>query len=177
MHKDRPELKPSNRCSADKKRLLSKVRLVCFDFDGVFTDNRVVVSQDGVESVTCWRSDGIGLAKLRSSGVESVIVSTETNPVVEARSRKLGIDCFAGIQKKDQAVLALLAERGLKAEDAAFVGNDTPDLPAMRIVGVSIAVADAYPEVLRQADLVTECPGGFGAVREICDWIIGSHRS
>jgi len=151
--------------------LLEQIRLVAFDFDGVFTDNRVMVSQDGHESVVCWRSDGIGLSRVAKVGVEAVIVSCEDNPVVAARASKLGLACYAGCDRKLDVLIALLRERGVSDMHAAFVGNDTPDLECMRHVGVAIAVADAYPEVKEAAHFVTTLPGGFGAVREVCDWI------
>ena len=157
-----------------RDRLLCDIRLVLFDFDGVFTDNRVMVSQDGTESVACWRSDGIGLASLRTCGVDSVIVSGEHNHVVSARARKLGLECIAGCANKLDVVKSLLEDRNIDPQCVAFVGNDTPDIEAMDFVGVSIAVADAYPEVRRCARLVTTAPGGYGAVREICDWLIGA---
>lgn len=163
----------------EKKRtaLLRGIRIVFFDFDGVFTDNRVIVCQDGRESVVCCRSDGIGLARLNGAGVESVVISAETNPVVRARAKKLGIECFSGCSCKKDLVTEILQSRGIEAEKAAFVGNDTPDIDSMRCVGVGIAVQDAYGEVKETADLVTTRQGGFGAVREVCDWIVEACKS
>ena len=151
---------------------LAAIDMVFFDFDGVFTDNTVLVSQDGVESVRCWRSDGLGLKRLTSVGVRSMIVSTETNSVVGARARKLGMDYVQGVPDKAAAILDLCMQKGIDAARAMFVGNDINDIPAFKVVGLPIAVADAYEEVLKHVLSQTERPGGYGAVREICDYIV-----
>lgn len=156
--------------------LLAKVELVAFDFDGVFTDNCVYVSEDGVESVRCWRSDGLGLAMLRESGVEAAIISTEVNPVVTARARKLKLECVQGVDDKKAAVLALCERKGVAPEVTMFVGNDINDIPALRAIGVPAAVADAYPDILPHVALRTRRPGGQGAVREICELIVHARR-
>ena len=150
---------------------LATIKLVVFDFDGVFTDNTVYVSQEGVESVRCWRSDGLGLARLRDVGVQTLIISTETNPVVTARAKKLGLACRQGVVDKAVAVAEACRERGVEAADAMFVGNDINDIPALSVVGMPVAVADAYPEVFPHVLYRTSRAGGFGAVREVCDLI------
>jgi YrbI family 3-deoxy-D-manno-octulosonate 8-phosphate phosphatase len=151
--------------------LLAGIRLVAFDFDGVFTDNTVFVTQDGVESVRCWRSDGIGLTRLRSTGVHTLILSTEINPVVAVRAAKLKTDCKQGIEDKAKTILATCDELGIDPAQVAFVGNDINDIPAFKAVGLPIAVGDAYPEVFPHVFYRTGKPGGQGAVREICDLI------
>jgi 3-deoxy-D-manno-octulosonate 8-phosphate phosphatase (KDO 8-P phosphatase) len=151
--------------------LLSSIRLIVFDFDGVFTDNTVYVSQDGVESVRCWRSDGLGISRLKSIGVKLFIISTEVNPVVGARAEKLKLPCKQGVEDKAETVLQTCRELGVDPAQTMFVGNDINDVPAFRVVGVPVAVADAYPEVFPHVLGRTEKPGGMGAVREICDWI------
>lgn len=158
------------------KELLSSVKLIAFDFDGVFTDNTVYVAQDGVESVRCWRSDGLGLTRLQSIGVQAFIISTEVNPVVTARANKLKMPCKQGIEDKAAAILQTCAELGVSREHTMFVGNDINDIPAFKSVGLPVAVADAYPEVYPYVLFRTEKPGGFGAVREICDLIIQSRN-
>ena len=152
--------------------LLRSIKIVFFDFDGVFTDNRVIVDEQGSEAVLCNRSDGVGIARLRSVGVESIIVSAETNPVVKARAGKLRVESVSGSTCKRATLTALLTERRVRPEEAAFVGNDLADIDAMRAVGVGIAVADAYPQVRQAARLMTTRMGGCGAVREVCDWIV-----
>ena len=171
---------------------LKQIRLLVLDFDGVMTDNRVLVAEDGHEAVLCSREDGLGLEMLRKAGcVEVAVISKEKNPVVAARCRKLGIECIQGCDDK-LAALKKRAESGnLKPEkDAtddtsglrshpsalasqiAYVGNDINDLACLRWVGLPIAVADAAPEVLAAAKQVTSKPGGHGAVREICDLLL-----
>lgn len=153
------------------QELLASVRLIAFDFDGVFTDNTVVVKQDGIESVRCWRSDGLGLSRLRDVGVQTFIISTEANPVVTARANKLKMACKQGVEDKAAAILDTCRELGIAPAQAMFVGNDINDIPAFKSVGLPVAVADAYPEVYPHILLRTVKPGGFGAVREICDLV------
>jgi 3-deoxy-D-manno-octulosonate 8-phosphate phosphatase (KDO 8-P phosphatase) len=151
------------------RELLQRVRLVAFDFDGVFTDNTVYVFGDGREAVRCCRSDGIGLRKLDQLGIRHVIISTETNPVVTARGDKLKIRCLQGCEDKRQTLDGLLAEFGLSLTQVAFVGNDVNDLPCLSCVGLPIVVQDAHPDVIPYACYRTTARGGEGAVREVCD--------
>jgi YrbI family 3-deoxy-D-manno-octulosonate 8-phosphate phosphatase len=150
---------------------------VATDFDGVHTDDRVLVDQHAVEAVRVSRGDGLGVSLLRQAGVPFVIVSKERNPVVAARATKLGVDVLQGVDDKACALAAWLDGRGLDARQVAYVGNDVNDLPVMASVGWPIAVADAHPEVLRAARLVLTRAGGRGAVREVCDLVLtgGSH--
>ncbi len=145
------------------------VRLVVFDFDGVFTDNAVYVSQDGAESVRCWRGDGFGLRKLEAMRVAAIVLSTETNPVVQARCQKLAVPCLSGVKDKRAALEAIRREMGLELEQVAFVGNDVNDLECLACVGLPIVVEDAHPDVVSAARYRTAAPGGRGAVREVCD--------
>jgi 3-deoxy-D-manno-octulosonate 8-phosphate phosphatase (KDO 8-P phosphatase) len=151
--------------------LLSTVRLIAFDFDGVFTDNTVYVSQDGIESVRCWRSDGLGLARLRSVGVQAFIISSEANPVVSARAQKLKLPCKQGVEDKAFGILTTCNELKIAPQQTMFVGNDINDIPAFQSIGIPVGVADAYPEVYPHILYRTQKLGGFGAVREICDLV------
>ncbi|MCE9550562.1 MAG: HAD hydrolase family protein [Betaproteobacteria bacterium] len=151
--------------------LLASVQLVAFDFDGVFTDNTVYVTQDGIESVRCWRSDGLGLSRLHSIGVKTFIISTEVNQVVTARANKLKMACKQGVDDKAAVILETCRELGIAPEQTMFVGNDINDIAAFKSIGFPVAVADAYPEVNPHVLYRTEKPGGFGAVREVCDLI------
>jgi 3-deoxy-D-manno-octulosonate 8-phosphate phosphatase (KDO 8-P phosphatase) len=155
----------------DLIRLLKSVRLVVFDFDGVFTDNTVAVTQVGQESVRCWRSDGLGLARLNTIGVGILILSTEANPVVTVRANKLKIACKQEVDDKAGALLRICEEQGVPLIETAFVGNDINDIPALKLVGLPIAVADAYSEIFPHVVYRTARLGGLGAVREICDLI------
>lgn len=150
------------------------VQLVVFDFDGVMTDNRVVVHQSGEESVLCHRGDGWGIARLREAGFEVLVVSTEANQVVSARCRKLKVEAIQGCDDKLTALRALACERGFTPLQIAYVGNDVNDLACMGWVGWPIAVADAMPEVRALATWVTRLPGGHGAVREVADRLVSA---
>jgi len=149
--------------------LLPSVRLAVFDFDGVFTDNRVWTNEHGEESVACWRGDGLGLRRLDEVGVGYVIVSTEPNRAVAARARKLRVDCVHGVGDK----LAVLHEqseaRGVPLEHTAYLGNDVNDSECLRAVGLPVVPADAWPEVVPLARWVLTRRGGEGCVREFCD--------
>ena len=145
------------------------VRLLVFDFDGVFTDNMVYVFEDASEAVRCFRSDGLGLSKLRRLSLDMVIISTETNPVVSARARKLRLPCVQGVEDKRAALDQLAHEKGLELSQVAFVGNDINDLPCLEAVHLAIVVQDAHPDVIPFAHYQTRTPGGHGAVREVCD--------
>lgn len=158
------------------QELLASVGLVVFDFDGVFTDNSVYVTQDGVESVRCWRSDGLGLSRLRSINVKTFIISTETNSVVAARAKKLKVPCKQGVEDKAASILETCQELCIPAEKTMFVGNDINDIPGFKSVGIPVAVFDAYPEVYPHVIFRTKTPGGMGAVREICDLIFQAKK-
>lgn len=151
---------------------LRGLRLVFFDFDGVFTDNAVYVDQQGQESVRCTRADGLGLERLRGVGVEAYIVSTETNTVVAARAAKLRLRFVQSVTDKAKVIARIATEMGVDLAHTAFVGNDINDLAALRCVGVSMAVADAEDEIADAVMLRTKRKGGHGAVREICDLIV-----
>lgn len=167
-HLGRPLVRPRGRDA----RLPDDIQLVVFDFDGVMTDNRVWVNGDGEEWVACNRSDGLGLQRLRAHGVPVMVLSTERNPVVGARCRKLGLDYEQGVDDKGAHLRQLIEQRNLDLARVVYVGNDVNDLDCLRLVGCGIAVADAYPEVRAEADLVLTRAGGHGAVREICDRVI-----
>jgi YrbI family 3-deoxy-D-manno-octulosonate 8-phosphate phosphatase len=160
---------PQEKKNSAIDEIIGRIRLVAFDFDGVFTDNMVYVFQDGTEAVRCFRSDGIGLHKLSRLGVETVIISTEANPVVSARAQKLKIRCIQNCQDKRAALEDIAHEKKISLQEVAFVGNDVNDLACLECVALPIVVQDAYPEVVRTALYQTRRPGGQGAVREICD--------
>ena len=153
---------------------LSNIQLLVLDFDGVMTDNRVLVDQDGREAVWVHRGDGWGVARLREAGMPVVVISTETNPVVQARCRKLQIDAVQGCEDKLASLQQFARDRGVDRGSIAYVGNDVNDLDCLNWVGFPIAVADAESEVRAVAKLVTSKPGGWGAVREVADWILAA---
>ena len=166
---------PMVRPGQNKRSLPTRVELLVCDFDGVMTDDRVWVDQDGREAVAANRSDGLGIARLRKAGIPLVVLSTETNPIVAARCRKLELPVIQGVGDKAAALRSLLEERNLDPRGVVYLGNDVNDLPCFSLVGCAVAVADARPEVIAQADLVLTHKGGRGAVRELCDRIIQGH--
>jgi YrbI family 3-deoxy-D-manno-octulosonate 8-phosphate phosphatase len=151
----------------------AEIDAIVFDFDGVLTDNRVIVHEDGHEAVVANRSDGYGMGLLRQQGVGLFIISTETNPVVAARAGKLDIPAIHGVADKASVLTELAREHGLDLKRVAFVGNDVNDLPAFRVCGHRIAVGDAVAEVRAAADHVLEAAGGGLVAREIHDLIYG----
>ncbi len=143
--------------------------LICYDFDGVMTDNRVYVMQDGTETVAVNRSDGLAIAALRRASVTQIIMSTEKNPVVGARAAKLDIPVLQGLDNKAEALKGYIFEIGADLERTVFIGNDVNDLSVMHLVGFPVAPCDAYPPILEIAKHVTRVPGGAGVIREFCD--------
>ena len=153
-----------------------RVSLVVFDFDGVMTDNRVWVNEDGKESVAASREDGMGVDMLLAAGFRAVIISTEPNPVVGARAKKIGVPYFNGVGDKPATLTAYLETEGIPASETIYVGNDVNDQGCFPLVAFALVVADAHPDVRRQADHVLNQMGGHGAVREVCDMLIRRYR-
>lgn len=147
------------------------------DFDGTLTDDSVLVDQDGHEAVRVHRGDGLGVAALRRAGLDVVIISSERNPVVSARARKLQIPALTGIDDKGDALARWSAERGHDLSRTAYIGNDVNDLACFDIVGWPIAVADAHYSVRARARIVTVARGGHGAVREVASRLLGEDIS
>ncbi|WP_341947715.1 acylneuraminate cytidylyltransferase [Microbacterium sp. LWH11-1.2] len=150
------------------------VRAVVTDFDGVHTDDTAIIDADGGERVRVSREDGMGVALLRRAGVPMLILSTEVNPVVRARADKLRVPVLHGIDDKEAALRVWAHDNDLPLADIAYLGNDVNDLPALRIVGWPIAVADAHPLVLAEARVVLRRRGGDGAVRELVERVLSS---
>ena len=162
----------------DKKLLkrFSEVELVIFDFDGVMTDNSVLVSEEGFEFVICSRGDGMGIKRLANTGIKICVISTECNPVVTKRCEKLNIPCKQNIENKEMAVLETCNEFNISSQKTLFLGNDINDIPAFKSVGIPVGVADSYKEVIPFIIYQTNKKGGKGAVREICDLIYNSRN-
>jgi N-acylneuraminate cytidylyltransferase len=168
------ELLHRRSAAARARGLLSAIELLVLDFDGVLTDNRVLVFEDGREAVLCNRGDGMGLGLLAQAGVPVAVISKEVNPVVAARCRKLKIPYLQGIDDKLAELMQVVRERRLDLPRVAYMGNDVNDLECMHAAGVAIAPADAHPQALRAADIVTAAQGGFGAAREVCDLLLAA---
>lgn len=148
------------------------IDLIIYDFDGVMTDNHVIVSQDGTEAVIVNRADGLGVDYLRKAGIPQMILSTESNPVVQARAKKLKIDMINNCGNKKEALLRICEKNGYDLSKVVFVGNDLNDLEAMKIVGYPVAPANAHSDILDIAVFVTKAKGGEGVVRELADIIL-----
>ncbi len=156
-----------------KRPFPEKVELLVMDFDGVLTDNRVWVDEEGHESVVSNRSDSLGLRQLREqTKVQALVISKEVNPVVSARCKKIQLECIQAVDDKATMLKSIMKDRNIDPAHVIYMGNDTNDLPCFPIVGCSVAPADAHSEVLKAADHVTSLPGGRGAVRELCDLIL-----
>jgi N-acylneuraminate cytidylyltransferase len=157
-----------------KRPMPEQIDLIISDFDGVITDNRVWVNEEGMEYVAAYRSDSIGVQYLRTIGIDMMILSSEINRVVEARARKMGVEVIHGIglHDKGHVMREVLEQKNIKAENVIYIGNDLNDLPCFEVAGWSVAVADAYPEVIRAADHVLSRTGGHGALRELIDLIL-----
>jgi N-acylneuraminate cytidylyltransferase len=156
---------------------LVRIKAIAFDFDGVFTDDRVIVSQTGEESVVCSRSDGMGIGLLQALGIPMIIISKERNGVVSARAKKLSLDVIQGCDDKLPELIKWMERVGVTADVTAYMGNDINDLECMNHVGLSIAPCDAHHEALAVAHLVTTKPGGRGAIREVADAVVRIRRS
>ena len=154
---------------------LAKVRLIAFDVDGVFTDGRFYLSDDGIETKAFSTQDGFGMRQLLNAGIEVAVISGRQSHAVARRMAELGIsNVIQGCKDKVMAFDELTAGLDITAAECAYVGDDVPDLPLLEKVGFSIAVANAAPAVRDQCDHTTLAKGGFGAVREVCELILAA---
>lgn len=151
-----------------------RVRLACFDVDGTLTDGRLVYDSEGRESKAFHVHDGQGLVLLRHAGIAVALVTARTSPVVERRARELGVQARTGIGDKLRCVEDLAHALGIALDEVAFMGDDLPDLKAMRTVGLAACPADAHPWIAREAGWCATRPGGAGAAREFCDFVLGA---
>lgn len=157
---------------------LARVQLLLLDVDGVLTDGGVTWANDGIEQKTFSIRDGLGIRLWQQAGCRTGIITGRSSRVVQLRAEELGIAIVRqGIGDKLEAATAVLAEQGLGWEQAAFIGDDLPDLPVVMRCGVGVAVADACPELVAAATLVTERPGGRGAVREVIERLLKARGS
>ena len=149
--------------------VIKSIEIIFFDFDGVFTDNHVYVTEEGIESIKSSRADGLGILRLESLGIKTFIVSTEKNNVVKQRANKLNIKCIHGVENKVDELKKICNNLFVEPNKTMFVGNDINDISAFEYVGVPVGVADSFQEIHSFIDYITEKEGGNGAVREICD--------
>jgi len=154
----------------------SKIKLVVFDVDGVLTDGRLILGDKGEEFKSFYTQDGQGLVMLLNAGFELAIITGRQSQIVEQRMRELGIKhVYQGCSDKLVAFEKILTDTGLASDQAAYMGDDLPDLPVIKRAGLGITVADAHPFIQQHADLCTQKPGGRGSVREVCDLIMDAH--
>ena len=154
---------------------LAEIRLVAFDIDGVFTDGRFYLSDEGVETKAFHTQDGFGVRQLLNAGIDVAVISGRKSNAVEKRMAELGVaHILQGCENKVAALDSIIAELGITPAECAYVGDDIPDLPLLAHVGVSVAVANAVPELHDQCDMSTSAAGGFGAVREVCDLVLAA---
>ena len=153
---------------------LSQIKAVIFDFDGVFTDNRVIVSTTGEEFVICDRGDGMGTNLLAAAGIKMLILSKEKNTVVTSRGKKLNIEVIQGCDDKLPELIQWLQKNNVDAKQAAYIGNDINDLECLKHVGVAVIPADAHHSVISTATWILQHNGGRGAIREFADVILSN---
>ena len=151
---------------------LITVKAVVMDFDGVHTDNLVYVDQNGIESVRCSRSDGMGIAALREAGFKLLILSKERNPVVSRRGEKLNVEVIQGCDDKLEALKVWLASQNISSQQCIYVGNDINDLECLQFVGISVSPSDAHESVSHAVTWRLSNLGGRGAIREMSDVLI-----
>jgi N-acylneuraminate cytidylyltransferase len=155
-----------------RRGLPEKVSLVVFDFDGVMTDNRVWVDADGHEFVAAYRSDSLGIQALQQAGIQTLVLSAETNQAVTARCKKINLPVLQGAKDKAPILKAYLEEHGINPAEVVYMGNDDNDVACFPLVGCAVTVADAQRNAIRSADIVLSRNGGYGAVRELCDMLL-----
>ena len=155
---------------------IDKLELIIYDFDGVMTDNKVYIDQNGKEMVQVNRADGLGISELKKLGIHQIIISTEKNPVVSARAKKIGISCLQGINNKKEALTNYCEKNKIELNNVGYIGNDINDLEVMKIVGVSFCPADAYERIKNISNYTLKTSGGQGVARELFDLIFKEKR-
>ncbi len=163
----------------ERKKLLSiirNIRCIAYDFDGVMTDNRVLLSEDGIESVFVNRGDGYAVSKLKELGYEQIIVSTETNVVVSKRAQKLHLEVVQGTSDKTAVIKKYCNKKRISLSEVMYIGNDYNDLSAFSIVGLTGAPKDAEEEILKRADWISERCGGYGVIRDLYEIIYSDEQ-
>lgn len=147
------------------------IKLIVYDFDGVMTDNKVILREDGLESVIVNRSDGLAIEIIKEMGILQMILSKENNKVVGSRASKLNISVLQGIHDKKNMLTQYCMEHSIALENVVYIGNDINDVEAMRIVGYPLCPQDAYPEAKAVAKVVLPVSGGSGVVRALLNYI------
>jgi 3-deoxy-D-manno-octulosonate 8-phosphate phosphatase (KDO 8-P phosphatase) len=158
------------------KKQAAVIRLLVLDVDGVLTDGRLYFGSSGEALKQFHVRDGLGIQQVARAGIEVAVISGRKSRMVDVRCRELGIKhVHQGAKDKVAVLERLCAGLKIEAAECACVGDDLPDIPVMRKVALAFAVADAHSEARHAAHLVTKLPGGLGAVREVCDYLL-AHR-
>lgn len=152
----------------------NNIKLIVYDFDGVMTDNKVYVDQNGNETVKVNRSDGLGISEIKKLGIQQIIISTEKNLVVGKRAKKLGINCLQNVGNKKNALEENCKKINIELDQVIYVGNDINDKEAMEIAGITICPADAHESIKNISNHIFTKRGGDGVVRELYDFICAS---
>ncbi|HEX6507069.1 MAG TPA: HAD-IIIA family hydrolase [Chloroflexota bacterium] len=153
------------------------IRLLILDVDGTLTDGRLYFGPRGEALKVFHVRDGHGIKRLDAAGVEVAVISGRTSRMVNVRCRDLGVEhVIQGAEDKVLAFERLRKRLKIEASESACVGDDAPDVPLMKAVKLAFAVADAHPEAIRAAHVVTSLPGGRGAVREVCDYLLTARK-
>jgi len=160
--------------NAARNNDLNKIQLVIYDFDGVMTNNKLLIDQNGNEFVQVSRADGLGVSEIKKLGIDQIIISSEKNAVVSSRARKLGIECIQGTDDKKFSLINYLAAKDLNLANVAFLGNDINDLEVMEIVGISLCPKDAHTKIKKIAKIILKTKGGEGVIRELLELILNN---
>lgn len=161
---------PYGTISTENYLRAQKIKLLICDVDGVFSDGRIYLGNQGEELKAFHTKDGFGIKAILALGIEVAIITGRQSNIVENRMKGLGIShIFQGQDDKYSVYQSLLGTFNLSADQVAYIGDDVVDLPVIKHCGLGVAVNDAHPLVILGADLITKTSGGFGAVREICD--------
>ncbi|MEI6897508.1 MAG: 3-deoxy-manno-octulosonate-8-phosphatase KdsC [Psychromonas sp.] len=161
---------PYGLISNENHQRASQIKLLICDVDGVFSDGRIYLGNDGEELKAFHTKDGFGMKAIMQMGIKIAIITGRESNIVKGRMQALGITyILQGVEDKLSAYHDLLNKLNLQKDEVAYIGDDVVDLPVMKDCGLGIAVFDAHPLVLQGADFITRTKGGFGAVREICD--------
>ena len=156
----------------NKSISLDLIDAFIFDFDGVLTDNLVHLSDKGVESVSSSRADGLAFEALRKLGKPTYILSTEVNPVVSLRAKKLNVRAIQGVDNKVKALESLIQEKKYNINHILYLGNDLNDYYVMKACGYSVCPADSHSLIKDISDIVLKTQGGKGVVRELLEEVI-----
>lgn len=164
--------------NVDLRSRAAAIRLAIFDVDGVMTDGRLYIGPDGMELKAVSVRDGHGIKCLRAAGIEPAVISGRPSAAIEHRLDELGVHhAYLAVRDKLSVYHDLLARLGLPPEQSAFMGDDEPDLQVMEQAGLAMTVSDAEPRILEIAHWISTRPGGMGAVREACDFLIEARSS